>query len=262
MLSLNNTAQDAMVTTVAAACNNTIVVLNVGGPRVLDAWITHPNIRAVLYSSFLGQESGDTIADILYGDVNPSGKLIHTIAMSELDYPAQTCGSLVCDFDEGLYTDYRYFDKQNKTVRFPFGHGLSYTTFKYSDVAVTKTNSTALASRYPTGPMALGGEDDLFNEVISVQTTIQNSGSVDGAEVAQLYLSFPDEAAQPVRILRGFEKTSIAVGETATVTFSLRRRDVSYWDVVAQKWAIANGEYTISIGSSSRDLRSTATFTI
>lgn len=110
--------------------------------------------------------------------------------------------------------------------------------------------------------MTLGGQADLYDELISVSTTVSNSGAVDGAEVAQLYLSFPDEASQPVRVLRGFEKVSIPVGSTANVTFSLRRRDVSYWDVAAQSWAIATGDYTISVGSSSRDLRGNATITV
>jgi beta-glucosidase len=141
-------------------------------------------------------------------------------------------------------------------------HGLSYTTFTYGTVTATVTNTSALAQKYPSGGLTLGGQADMYDEVITVSTTVSNSGELDGAEVAQLYLSFPEEASQPVRILRGFEKVSISVGQTADVTFSLRRRDVSYWDVAAQSWAIASGEYTFSVGSSSRDLRGNATLTI
>lgn len=148
------------------------------------------------------------------------------------------------------------------TVLYPFGHGLSYTTFTYSANASVSVNSTALASRYPTGALAIGGQADLWDDIVSVTISIANTGSVDGMEVAQVYLGFPAEAGQPQRILRGFEKVSIAAGASADVTISLRRRDVSFWDVVAQKWAVANGTYTVSVGASSRDIKSTTTFTV
>lgn len=146
---------------------------------------------------------------------------------------------------------------------YPFGHGLSYTDFTYAaDLTVAVTNATALASRYPTGPLAVGGLADLWDDVVSVTTRVTNAGSLDGMEVAQLYLSFPAEAAQPGRILRGFEKVHVAAGAEADVTFALRRRDVSYWDVAAQQWAVADGIYTVSVGASSRDIKATATFTV
>jgi beta-glucosidase len=172
------------------------------------------------------------------------------------------CLTAKCEFTEGTLIDYRWFDSSNISVRYPFGHGLSYTEFTYGATTAIVTNSTAIKSRYPTGRMGLGGESDLWEEVISISLAIQNTGPVAGAEVAQLYLSFPAEAKQPVRILRGFQKPSIPAGASATVTFSLRRRDISYWDVVAQKWAIAAGEYTFSVGSSSRDIRATTTLTL
>lgn len=251
-----------MVNTVASSCNNTVVVINISGPRILDAWIEHENVTAVLYSGLLGQESGNAIADVLYGDVNPSGKLIHTIAKNTSDYPASVCATKICDFTEGVYIDYRWFDANNIEPRYPFGHGLSYTEFTYGTVTATITNTTALSSKYASGTLTLGGKADLFEEVIIVNTTVSNTGSVDGAEVAQLYLSFPEEADQPVRVLRGFEKVSVAVGETAAVSFALRRRDVSYWDVAAQNWAVASGDYVFGVGASSRDIRANATITI
>lgn len=259
---LSNDDQDTLVSSVAENCNNTVVVVNVSGPRVLDAWIENENITAVLYSGLLGQESGNAIADVLYGDVNPSGKLIHTIAKNASDYPASVCETSECDFSEGVYIDYRWFDESDIEPRYPFGHGLSYTSFTYGDVSVTATNSSALSAKYASGALSLGGRVDMFDEVITVNTTVQNSGSVAGAEVAQLYVSFPEEAAQPVRVLRGFEKVNITAGETASVSFSVLRRDVSYWDVSAQNWAIASGTYTFAVGSSSRDIRGNATLTI
>lgn len=149
------------------------------------------------------------------------------------------------------------------SVLYPFGHGLSYTNFTYAPTAdVSVINSTALASRYPTGALAIGGVTDLWDDVVSVTTSITNTGGLDGMEIAQVYLGFPAEAGQPVRILRGFEKVSLAAGASADVTISLRRRDVSFWDVAAQQWAIASGTYTVSVGASSRDIKATTTFTV
>ncbi|KAI8262813.1 putative beta-glucosidase D [Colletotrichum sp. SAR11_239] len=254
--------QDAMVTSVASNCNNTVVIVNTAGPRVLDAWIENENVTAVLYSGLLGQESGNAITDVLYGDVNPSAKVTHTIAKKATDYPAQICLTEVCEFSEGVYIDYRYFDSKNTTVRFPFGHGLSYTTFTYDKVDATATNQTALSSKYPTGALFPGGQADLWDEVVSVKTKVQNTGAIEGSEVAQLYVTFPAEAAQPTRVLRGFEKVNVALGQSGDVTFSLRRRDLSYWDTTAQQWAVAKGTYTFSVGASSRDIRGTAQITV
>ncbi|WYZ33836.1 hypothetical protein EsH8_I_000112 [Colletotrichum jinshuiense] len=259
---LSDTEQDAMVTSVTSNCNNTVVVVNTAGPRILDAWIENENVTAVLYSGLLGQESGNAIADVLYGDVNPSAKLSHTIAKSADDYPVSLCLTEDCDFSEGVFIDYRYFDSKNQSVRYPFGHGLSYTSFTYGTVDVKVTNETATASKYPTGAVVPGGQEDLWEEVISVKSNIKNAGGREGSEVAQLYISFPSEAAQPPRVLRGFEKINLAPGDAADVVFSVRRRDISYWDTAAQKWAVATGKYTFSVGSSSRDIRAVADITI
>lgn len=183
---LSNDDQDTLVTTVASSCNNTIVVVNVSGPRVLEAWIEQENVTAVLYSGLLGQGSGNAIADVLHGDVNPSGKLIHTVAKNASDYPASICETAECPFDEGAFIDYRHFDKEDIEPHYPFGHGLSYTTWTYGDVSATVTNATALISVYPSGNPGLGGQTYLYDEVIFVSTTVQNSGSVDDSEVAQL----------------------------------------------------------------------------
>jgi beta-glucosidase len=109
---------------------------------------------------------------------------------------------------------------------------------------------------------AVGGNSDLWTVLYNVSMTISNTGSVDGAEVPQLYVSFPDEADKPVRELRGFERVVVAKGGESTVSFELMRRDLSYWDVVAQKWALAKGTYTLNVGASSRDLRSTGSLIV
>ncbi|KAL4898352.1 putative beta-glucosidase D [Aspergillus ambiguus] len=249
---LYNTDQDSLVNEVADNCDNTIVVLNTVGPRLVDNWIQHDNVTAVLYGSLLGQESGNSIVDVLYGYVNPSGRLIYTIAKNESDYNVGLCYTHTCNFTEGNYIDYRYFDGYNVTPRYEFGYGLSYSNFTYSNLQI---NSPAPLSTYPTGKLSVGGYEDLWDIVASVHVTVQNTGGVDGTEIPQLYLSYPTVAQQPVRQLRGFENVEVPKGEKAHVKFDLRRRDISYWDVTTQQWAVAPGEYSVSVGASSRDLR-------
>ncbi|KAG4421590.1 hypothetical protein IFR04_005317 [Cadophora malorum] len=259
---LRNTEQDALVTSVASNCNNTMVIVNTVGARILDAWIENENVTAVIYGGLLGQESGNSLLDVLYGTVNPSGRLTHTIAKNESDYNVGLCTTAVCEFTEGNYIDYRYFDKYNVTPRYEFGYGLSYTTFEYSDMTANITNATALASTYPTGALSVGGKADLWDEVISISVSVANNGTVDGNEVSQLYIQYPDAANQPIRQLRGFERTLIASGSSSTVTFSVRRRDISSWDVEGQDWAVVSGDYVFSVGASSRDLRVSQTVTV
>lgn len=259
---LRNTEQDSLVNTVAANCVNTVVVINTVGPYILDSWIENENVTAVVYGGLLGQESGNSIVDVLYGDVNPSGRLTYTIAKNESDYNVGICTTAVCNFTEGNYIDYKYFDANNITPRYEFGFGLSYTTFEYSDINVQILNQTALDSSYPTGKLAVGGKSDLWDEVVSVTVTVANSGSVDGNEVAQLYVQYPAAADEPLRQLRGFERVLVSAGDTEEVTFNLRRRDLSIWSTVDQDWALVSGDYVISVGSSSRDLKLSASLTI
>lgn len=261
---LRDTDQDTMVNAVANNCNNTIVVINTPGPRLVDAWIEHTNVTGVIYGGPLGQESGNAIDDVLFGAVNPSGRLINTIAKNESDYDSNTqiTQSLDLDFSEGNYIDYKYFDKYNVTPRYEFGYGLSYTTFNYSSTVTITPNTTALAQSYATGALAIGGREDLWDVVASVSTSISNSGSVAGAEVAQLYIQFPNAADEPVRQLRGFKKVMVQPGASADVEFALKRRDLSVWDVSAQAWKIESGEYVFFVGASSRDLRAQATLTV
>ncbi|KAF6834861.1 beta-glucosidase d [Colletotrichum musicola] len=261
---LANAEQDTLVTTVADVCNNTIVVINTVGPRLVDAWIEHENVTGVLYAGALGQESGNAIDDVLFGAVNPSGRLVHTIARDESDYNPDTVISstaLDLDFADGNYIDYKYFDRYNITPRYEFGYGLSYTTFEYSSEAAVEA-SAGFASGFATGDRSVGGREDLWDVVATVSTSISNTGSVAGAEVAQLYVSFPDAAGEPVRQLRGFQKVVIQPGESADVTFSLRRRDLSVWDVAGQEWKVEGGEYTLHVGASSRDFKAKTMLTV
>ena len=254
-----------VVESVANACNNTIVITHSAGVNVLP-FADHPNVTAILLAHYPGQESGTSITDVLYGDVNPSGRLPYTIAYNEADYNApivtdiQTTG--VDDwqswFDEHLEIDYRYFDTHNISVRYEFGYGLSYTTFDMSNIMLEPTQQQpGSITRFPKeGHVAPGGNPELWQTLYNVRVDLTNTGRVRGSAVPQLYISFPDStpSGTPPRQLRGFEKLELAPGERRSVTFALMRRDISYWDIVSQRWAVPSGEFTISVGFSSRDL--------
>lgn len=271
---LYDSYSDSLVTNIADQCSNTIVTIHNAGIRLVDNWIDHPNVTAVIYAHLPGQDSGRALVSILYGDVSPSGKLPYTVARNESDYgailsPVETPeeGSEYAlfpqdPFNEGVYIDYRAFDAKNITPRYEFGYGLTYTTFGYSDISISKVSNARNMSAYAIGEIIPGGHADLFADVVTVSATITNTGSVGAAEIAQLYVGIP-ASGQPVRQLRGFEKIFLAPGASQTVHFYLQRRDLSVWDVVAQKWRmIIGGQYTFSVGASSRDLPLTGTLTL
>lgn len=256
---LRNAEQDELVLSVAAECNNTVVVINTVGPRILDTWIENENVTAVLYGAPLGQESGRSITDVLYGEYNPSARLSYTIARNESDYNATPCTKVWCDFVEGNYIDYKHFNKYNITPRYEFGYGLSYATFAYSELNVDSRNAVAGPA---TGVRSVGGRADLWNPVVEITFTLHNSGNVDGAEIPQVYLTWPEAANVPPTQLRGFERVFFKSGETSTVTIELRRRDISYWNVEEQEWVVASGEYTVDVGASLKDIRLSRVFTV
>jgi beta-glucosidase len=241
---------NALVSAVAAVNKKTIVVVHSVGPIVMEEWIANPNVVAVVWAGLPGQESGNGLADVLYG-ASPSGKLPYTIAKKAEDYGAAIKGGDDKSWD--LFVDYRRFDKMNIEPRFEFGFGLSYTNFTYSDLTVTGKPSAGPA----TGAKGPGGPADLWNEVASVSAKISNTGGVQGAEVSQLYLGYPASAGEPVRQLRGFSKLKLDAGKSGTATFKLRRRDLSVYDEATKKWTVPSGEFAVYVGASSRDLRLT-----
>lgn len=229
--------------------------------------IDHPNVTAVLFAGLPGQESGNSLVDVLYGAVNPAGHLLHTIAKNESDYGNVLNSSVSfdpfpqSDFTEGVYIDYKHFDRYNITPRFEFGYGLSYTNFTYSSLSISAafnvSNTTVSRATYPDPSISIiqGGHPELWDVLFTVSASISNVGPVAGAEVAQLYLGIP---GSPLRQLRGFDKLYIQPNASATAVFELTRRDLSVWDVVAQQWKLQSGEgveYKLWIGASSRDLR-------
>jgi beta-glucosidase len=253
---------DGVVESVAAYCNNTVVVTHSSGVNTLP-WSDHPNVTAIIAAHFPGQETGNSLADILYGDVNPSGHLPYTIAMNGTDWNAPPTTGINTTgyddwqsyFDEKLEIDYRYFDAKNMSVRYEFGFGLSYTTFNMSGLEMTalSKNITAHPENLPIQP---GGNPALWASLYNVSVSVSNTGSRTGAAVPQLYVGLPSSAPEgtPVRQLRGFEKVWLEKGESKTASFELMRRDLSYWDIVSQQWVSPSGEFTIYVGWSSRDL--------
>ncbi|KAF7364847.1 Glycoside hydrolase family 3 protein [Mycena venus] len=231
---------DALVQQVAQFSTNTVVVVNSVGPIVVEAWIDHPNVTAVVWSGLPGQEAGNAVTDILFGAYNPSGRLPYTIGKSITDYPAQviytsTTPILSIPYSEGIFIDYRHFDAAGIAPRFEFG-------------------GSPRGGVAPTGP---GSSLDpwLHDPVITVHFTIKNTGKVAGHEIPQLYVSLPASTNSPPRMLKGFDSVFIAPGQSQGVTIQLSRFDVATWDVVQQRWQVPAGKIGISVGASSRDIR-------
>ncbi|BDI30435.1 beta-glucosidase [Capsulimonas corticalis] len=229
--------QAELVHAVAAANKNTIVVLNNGAPVLMADWL--PKVPGVVEAWLPGEEGGDALAAILFGDVNPSGKLTDTIAARREDYP--DFGNFpgvknVVHYDEGIYVGYRHFDKKQVAPIYPFGYGLSYTTFKYSNIKIA------------TPELSSSGQ-------VTVTADITNTGQRAGSEIAELYVHDPSpKIDKPVRELKGFAKIALQPGETKTATFTLTPRDLAYCDVAGKQWKADGGNYEVEVGASSRDL--------
>ncbi|KAF9239470.1 glycoside hydrolase family 3 protein, partial [Melanogaster broomeanus] len=269
---------DELILAVAAQNNNTIVVTNSVGPLILEPWVEHPNVTAILWASLGGNEAGNGIMDILYGNWNPSGRLPYTIAKNATDYPAQLVlggtadDILSINYTEGLLVDYRWFDAQNITPRYEFGFGLSYTTFEYSNLVVTPVNSTDsaeswLIDNWENGgatPIAEGSTTALWLHMPAFQVTfnVKNTGKLYGGEIPQLYVHHPPSAMEPPSVLKGFTNVELAPDQTRRVSITLSRYDLSIWDVVRQGWAKPAGTIAFSVGASSRDFRLTGTIPV
>ena len=233
--------QDKVVAAVAAANPNTIVVLQVGGPVAMP-WLNQ--VKGVLDMWYPGEQDGNAAAALLFGDVNPSGKLPFTFPTSIAQTPTPTAaqypgvtknGIPHSTYSEGLLVGYRWYDAKNLTPLFPFGFGLSYTTFAFSGLTVSTTKTGATAT-----------------------FTVTNTGSRDGAEVAQLYVGDPPAAGEPPKQLKGYQKVKLAAGQAKQVTLSLDQRAFSHWDTKTHSWKVTTGCYALLVGDSSRSLPLTA----
>lgn len=233
--------QNRLIQAVAEVQPNTVVVLHNGSPVEMP-WVN--DVKGILEAYLGGEGVGAATVDILFGKANPSGKLPETFPLklsdnpSYLNFPGETDR---VEYREGIFVGYRYYDKKEMKVLFPFGHGLSYTDFTYSDLKISKKKL----------------RDE---ETCKVKVTITNTGDRFGKEAVQLYVQdVVSRVIRPVKELKGFEKVALEPGESKTVTFTLSKRAWAYYDTEAQGWYTEEGEFRILIGASSRDIRLTET---
>jgi beta-glucosidase len=226
-----------LIEQVARANPRTVVVLSNGGVLRTAPW--DASVPAIVEGWLLGQAGGSAIADVVFGRVNPSGRLAETIPLkladhpSYLDFPGEN-GHV--RYGEGIHVGYRGFDARDQDVAYPFGFGLSYTTFSYGQASAAVTG---------TG--------------IEVRVPVTNTGQRDGREVVQVYVSLPGSAVRRApRELKAFANVAIAAGQTADVVLTIDRADLAYWETRLGRWVVEGGEYHCAVGASSRDLRTTA----
>lgn len=229
-------AHNQLIEAVAAVQPNTVVVLHNGAP-VLMPWLD--KVKGVLEAYLGGEAVGEAVTDILFGDCNPSGRLAETFPKALTDTPSYGYfpgAPLTVEYRESIYVGYRYYDKAEKDVLFPFGYGLSYTQFAYSDLTVEQE------------------EDKPCHYKVSF--TVKNTGDYAGADVPQLYIVPPrTDTFRPVKELKGFEKVFLKPGEKQRIAISLDKRSFAYYHTGVQQWAVEDGTYLVQIGASSRDIR-------
>jgi beta-glucosidase len=224
--------QEALIRTVAAANRNTVVVLQNGGPLVMP-WIG--DVRAVLEAWYPGSSGGPAIADVLFGKVNPSGKLTVTFPRQAADTPtgaAPPTTALSIPYTERLLVGYRWYDAKGIQPLFEFGHGLSYTHYRYSQAQVA-------GSRHG----------------LRVSFRVTNTGSRSGSEVAQVYAGLPAKAGEPPKRLVGWARVDLRPGETRRATVEIEPKRLAVWDAGAHRWNVVDGRYDVFVGASSRDIR-------
>jgi beta-glucosidase len=228
--------QDALVAAVAAANPRTVVVSKTGGP-ILMPWLD--KVPAVLQAWYPGEEDGNAVADVLFGAFNPSGKLPITFPAKESDQPANTVAQYpgtdgTAHYSEGIFVGYRHYDARGIAPLFPFGHGLSYSTYAYANLKITGN---------------------------AVEFDVTNTGTKTGAEIAQVYVGSPSTTAVPEapRELQGFQKVLLTPGQTSHVSLTLPARAFSHWDTASHSWKVTAGTHRIQVGGGSRDPRLSGT---
>jgi beta-glucosidase len=237
--------QDQLIAELAKANPNTVVVI-ISGNAVAMPWVKQ--VPAIVEAWYSGTEAGNALASILFGDVNPSGKLPFTFPARLEDNGAHALGehpgdSINVKYNESIFVGYRWADKQKKTKPlFAFGHGLSYTTFAYGKATATKKSLTA-------------------DETITFTVPVKNTGSREGSEVVQLYIGDKKSALpRPIKELKGFSKVRLAPGEEKMVSFTIDKTDLSYYDDTQNRWVAEPGVFEAFVGASSADIRSTVSF--
>ncbi len=230
--------QDELIQAVAKANHNTVIVFNAGGPVNVSRWIE--SVPAVVDAWFGGQELGHAIADVLFGDVNPSGKLPFSFINEFKESPAYgnyPGDNLHVKYAEGIYVGYRYFDKHEIAPQFPFGYGLSYSKFSYSGLKITPDKAPS-------------------SQTFQVSLELRNGGKRAGAEVVQLYVHDGHSSVdRPVKELKGFQRVELLPGNSSTVSFTLDKSAFAYYSTDKKDWVVEPGKFDIWIGASSRDIR-------
>ena len=217
---------------------NVVVVLNNGSAIIMEDW--NDKVPAIIEALYPGEQGGKALAQILFGEVNPSGKLPFTIMKKWEDHPAAKTypgDKEVARYSEGIFSGYRHFDKYNIAPLYEFGYGQSYTTFDYSDIKLSSDKMSP-------------------DDTLEITLTITNTGEIDGDEIVQLYIN--DKKASVEReekALKGFERVSLKAGESKTITFKINKNHLSFYDVKNKKWIAEPGEFEVLIGASSRDIR-------
>ena len=232
--------QNRLIKEILKVQPNTVIVLHNGSPVEMP-WLA--DAKGLLEAYLGGQAGGAAVANILYGKVNPSGKLAETMPLKLSDNPSYLNfgGGEKVEYREGVFVGYRYYDTKEMEVAFPFGYGLSYTTFAYSNLKLSMENPTE-------------------KDTITVSVDVTNTGKLSGKEVVQLYVSdLTGSAIRPVKELKGFEKVFLNPGETKTVTMELDKRSFAWYNIDLHEWFAASGDYEILVGASSRDIRLTET---
>ena len=255
------------VESTAALCPKTIVIIQSPGVITIP-WADNENVTAILAAHFQGEQAGNSIADVLWGVAEPSGRLPYTIPKLEGDYgpaivsltgPVTEPNAWQSNFSEGLFIDYRHFDAQKIEPLYEFGYGLGYTEFEMLNSSLTLNITPGLSA----GPnenlgIAAGGLVDLWSVVGTITVNVTNVGYVPGHAVPQLYVSFPQKttpSGTPLNVLRGFEKRQLGPGEEGRFAFDVTRRDLSFWDVERHQWMLPQDEFVFRVGFSSRDFR-------
>jgi len=222
--------QDENLINAIAPLNQNTVVTYIGGSAI-DMGDWEEKVPAILFMWYAGMEGGHALANILYGKANPSGKLPFTIAANAKDYPE--FNPYIDNITYGYYHGYTLFEKEQKPIAYPFGHGLSYTTFDYTNLSVVDSTLTAA-------------------DTLQVNVNLKNTGITTGEEVAQLYVGFKNSAIdRPLKLLRGFDKISLKAGEEQQITFSLPVKEVAFYDTDSKSWEVEEMEYEVYVGGSS-----------
>jgi beta-glucosidase len=235
--------QDELIQAVEKANSRTIVVLNTGDPVTMTKWLD--KTPALLDMWYGGEMGGQALASILFGDANPSGKLPVSLPKKFEDSPAYghyPGENLRVDYAEGIYVGYRYYDTRNVEPEFPFGFGLSYTNFEYSDLKSEQSHTDSAVAKPSVG--------------WTISLTVKNTGTRDGGEVVELYMhDGHSKIDRPAHELKGFQRVDLKAGASKTVEFKLDRASFAYWDTAKKGWVVEPGEFEIQAGSSSRDIR-------